>query len=491
MSAPEAPRVRIAPSPTGDPHVGTAYIGLFNYVFARRYGGTFILRIEDTDQARSTPGSEDAIFAALRWLGLAWDEGPDVGGDHGPYRQSERLDIYRAHAERLLQGGRAYRCFCPRERLDILRKQQMAAKLTLGYDRHCRGLDPQEAVRRAEGGERFVVRLAVPRAGETCFADGLRGEIRIANQEIDDQVIMKSDGFPTYHLANVVDDHLMGVTHVIRGEEWITSTPKHVLLYRALEWDLPEFYHLGLLRNPDKSKLSKRKNPVSVDHYRSLGYRPETFLNFLATLGFSMPDGRERFTLDEMTKAFHWDRVSVGGPVFDVTKLDAFNGDDIRAMDVTSLMTQIQEHVLTQERLAKILPLVHERIARLDDFIPYAAIFFGGSVDYRLVASKLKLKKRTRKEVVGVLRAYLEELEKDLRGRAFGAEGLEAFSREFCDRQGFKPKELFTLLRLGVTGRVAAPPLFDTMAVVGKDRCRLRLRDTLAFLKAEPDWSSG
>ncbi|MBL8944898.1 MAG: glutamate--tRNA ligase, partial [Myxococcales bacterium] len=253
------PVVRIAPSPTGDPHVGTAYIALFNYAFARRHGGRFILRIEDTDQERSSRSSEDAIFEALRWLGLEWDEGPDKGGPNGPYRQSERLDIYREHIDRLLATGAAYRCFCTRERLDELRRAQVAAKVEHpGYDRHGRGLDPAVGAARAAAGETHVVRLAVPTEGDIVVHDRLRGEVRFGVAQVDEQVLMKSDGFPTYHLANVVDDRLMGVTHVIRGEEWLSSTPKHVLLYQAFGWEPPEFYHLGLLRNADRSKLSKR-----------------------------------------------------------------------------------------------------------------------------------------------------------------------------------------------------------------------------------------
>lgn len=491
------PRVRIAPSPTGDPHVGTAYMALFNYAFARHSGGSFVLRIEDTDQERYTPGSEEAILASLRWLGLSWDEGPDVGGPNGPYRQSERLAIYREHVQVLLdtgarQGTRvgAYRCFCTRERLDELRKQQMAAKASfLGYDGHCRGLDPAEAERRAAAGEPHIVRLAVPRGegATTVVADRLRGEVSFSHAEIDDQVLMKSDGFPTYHLANVVDDHLMGITHVIRGEEWLSSTPKHVLLYAAFGWEAPQWYHLGLLRNADKSKLSKRKNPVSIIHYRELGFLPSTFLNFLATLGFSMGDDRERFTLEEMVAAFDWSKVSTGGPVFDVRKLEAFNADDIRALSPAALYEQVMAHVLRPERLTAMLGLAHERLTRLDDFVPYVSFFFGASLDYAAVVPQLRIKGRTHAQSAAVVRAFVEEIELDPQARSFTPAGLEAFSRGFCERHGWKPKELFTLLRVAVSGRTAAPPLFDTMALVGKDRARMRLRDLVDLLQALPE----
>ena len=481
-------RVRVAPSPTGDPHVGTAYIALFNFVFARQQGGKFVLRVEDTDQERSTKSSEAAIYEALKWTGLQWDEGPDVGGSFGPYRQSERTAIYREHADILLNKGAAYRCFCTRERLDAMRKEQAAKKQDPRYDRHCRGMDPGESERRAKAGEPHVLRLAVPTSGETVVHDGLRGEVTFRNELIDDQVLLKSDGFPTYHLANVVDDHLMEITHINRGEDWLTSTPKHVILYDAFGWDVPIYNHLGLLRNPDGSKLSKRKNPVSIFHYRDLGYMPSTFLNFLGTMGFALGEDRERFTLDEMIAEFAWSKVSPGGPVFDVKKLDAFSGDDIRALNVEALRAKLMDQAFPADRLARLVELSRERIDRLDDFIPYASFFFGGEVDYEAVMPKLRIKKRTRKDVMGVLKTYLEEIEKNPTARGFDVDGLEAFSRDFCSRHEWKPKELFTLLRIGATGRTAAPPLFDTLAALGKDRVRLRLRGVLDRLRREPDW---
>src|SRR5512147_1603360 len=326
-------RTRIAPSPTGDPHVGTAYVALFNYALARRHGGRFILRIEDTDRERSSAASETMIFEALRWLGLQWDEGPDVGGPHGPYRQSERTAVYREHADRLVERGAAYPCFCTRERLDALREEQKAKKLNFGYDGLCRAVDRDEAARRRASGESCVVRLAMPAEGETVVNDLLRGEVRFDNAQVDDQVLLKSDGFPTYHLANVVDDHLMGITHVIRAEEWLSSTPKHVELYKAFGWQAPEWIHMPLLRNADKSKISKRKNPVSLDYYRAAGFLPEALLNYLGTMGWSIAGDREKFSLAEMIEAFTFDRLRLGGPVFDLVKLAAMNADYLRALD--------------------------------------------------------------------------------------------------------------------------------------------------------------
>ena len=287
-------RTRVAPSPTGDPHVGTAYMALFNLVLARSQGGRFVLRIEDTDQERSSPAFETAIMDALRWAGLDWDEGPDVGGEFGPYRQSERLAMYQQHAEELVASGGAFRCFCSKERLDALRRSQQANRETPRYDGLCRGLTPAESRDRAAKGEAYVVRLDVPESGTCRFSDRIRGDVEIPWGQVDMQVLVKSDGFPTYHLAAVVDDHLMGITHILRGEEWLSSMPKHQLIYDYLGWSPPAHYHLPLLRNPDGSKVSKRRNPTGLNYYRRSGYLPEALRNYLALMGWSMPDERER-----------------------------------------------------------------------------------------------------------------------------------------------------------------------------------------------------
>ena len=297
-------RVRIAPSPTGDPHVGTAYIGLFNYVFAKHNNGDFLLRIEDTDRTRFSETSEQQIFDMMRWLGINYDEGPDIGGDKGPYRQSERFSIYKEYAEKLVEKGEAYYCFCTPERLQKLRERQVAMKQAPGYDGHCRNLSKEEVEAKLAAGEPYVIRLKMPYEGETIVHDELRGDIVFENSKIDDQVLLKSDGFPTYHLANIVDDHLMGITHVIRAEEWIASTPKHVQLYRAFGWDEPKWYHMPLLRNVDKTKISKRKNPVSMNYYVEEGYLKEGLLNFLALMGWSFGGDKEIFTIEEMVENF-------------------------------------------------------------------------------------------------------------------------------------------------------------------------------------------
>jgi glutamyl-tRNA synthetase len=473
-------RVRIAPSPTGDPHVGTAYIALFNYCFARRSGGQFILRIEDTDRTRSTKESEDAILRALRWVGLSWDEGPDIGGEYGPYRQSERADIYREHADLLVERGRAYRCFCTAERLAALKEEQKKAKQNFGYDGLCRTLGAEESRSRAAAGEPFVVRLAMPREGQTVVHDRLRGEVAIDNSQVDDQVLLKSDGYPTYHLANVVDDHLMKISHVIRAEEWITSTPKHVVLYDAFGWSAPEWIHMPLLRNADKSKISKRKNPVSLDYYRDAGFLPEALLNFLGLMGWSLGGDREKFTLAEMVEGFSFERVSLGGPVFDLEKLSWLNGVYIREQESHELVRRLRGWLLSDEHLMRIVPLVRERIRRLDEFVPATEYFFSGDLDYAPLAKQLVPKGRTPREVAVLLGELAEEYE-TLRG-AFSAQVLEPRTREFADRRGFPTKELFMVLRLVVTGRAASPPLFETMEVIGREIVRRRMRQAIELL---------
>ncbi len=472
-------RVRIAPSPTGDPHVGTAYIALFNYAFARSQGGRFILRIEDTDRARSRADSEAAILRALRWVGLDWDEGPDVGGDHGPYRQSERGPIYREHAAMLVGRGRAYPCFCSAERLAEVRAEQRAEKKNPGYDGHCREIDAGEAKRRVEAGEQHVIRLATPKDGTTVFVDRLRGEVEIANEQIDDQVLLKSDGFPTYHLANVVDDHLMEVSHVIRAEEWISSTPKHVMLYAAFGWDQPEWIHMPLLRNENKSKISKRKNPVSIDYYRDAGILPQALLNFLGIMGWSFGEDREKFTLAEMVEVFSWDRVSLGGPVFNPDKLRWLNEKYIHDLTPEQLVDVFVDWRLGRDHLLRIMPLMQKRIKRLDEFIPATTYFFSGDLDYTDIADKLKIGDTAKKDVRKALLALLDAYEQM---PAWNAESLEQVSRDFCEQTGHKSKHVFMLLRLVVTGRKASPPLFDTMEVLGKELTRRRLRLGAQFI---------
>jgi glutamyl-tRNA synthetase len=466
--------------------VGTAYVALFNYALAKQHGGQFVLRVEDTDQKRSSREAEEMIYDALSWLGLQWDEGPDVGGPYGPYRQSERSEIYTEHAEKLVASGHAYPCFCTRERLDELRAEQKAAKARLGYDGHCRGIDPEEAAKRRAAGEEHVIRLAMPTEGEIVVNDLLRGEVSFSSAQIDDQVLVKSDGYPTYHLANVVDDHFMGITHVIRAEEWISSLPKHVRLYEGFGWQPPVFCHLPLLRNADKSKISKRKNPVSLNYYRRAGYLPEAVLNYLALMGWAMPDEREEFSLQEFVDAFRLEDISLGGPVFDLEKLTWLNGKHIRDLDPPALLERLRGGLLSDEYLLQVLPLAHERIDTLADFVAYADFFFTGDVAYDDQArSKMVAKDHTPAQTAKIFRVLLEESLDPILD--WNVETVEEAMRTHCERHELKPKQLFMPVRVAVTGRTATPGLFDTMAVLGKEICRRRLRlamETLRTMKA-------
>jgi glutamyl-tRNA synthetase len=484
-------RVRIAPSPTGDPHVGTAYIALFNYAFAKHSGGSFILRIEDTDQTRARADSEQMIFDALHWVGLSWDEGPDVGGAFGPYRQSERGPIYAEHAAKLIASGGAYRCFCTAERLAAVRARQQVEKVGHGYDRHCRHLPKDESERRAAAGEVFVVRLAAPLEGTVVVRDKLRGDVTIDVGQIDDQVLLKSDGMPTYHLANVVDDHLMQISHVIRAEEWISSTPKHVLLYQAFGWQEPEWFHMPLLRNADKSKISKRKNPVSINYYRDAGILPHALLNFLALMGWSFGEDREKFTLQEMIEVFSWDRVSLGGPVFNLDKLTWLNEKYIHDLDYEQLADAMFGWRLRRDYWLQILPLIRERIKKLDEIIPMTEYFFSGDLDYSAVLGDLAIPDVVPADVAKGVLAYVERLEAR---EGFSAAMLEEEARAWTEALGWKPKHAFMLLRVAATGRKASPPLFETMAVLGKEVTRRRLRrvaEQLAAMKPAPAAQAG
>ncbi len=469
-------RTRVAPSPTGDPHVGTAYMALFNYAFARRHGGSFILRIEDTDRARSSAASENAIFEALRWLGLDWDEGPDVGGASGPYRQSERRDVYRRHAERLLETGKAFRCFCSRERLDAVRAAQQKAGETPRYDGHCLSLDADEARARAAAGEEHVIRLAVPSEGTCQVEDGLRGTIEIPWQQVDMQVLVKADGFPTYHLAVVVDDHLMAISHVLRGEEWINSMPKHRLLCDGFGWDMPQHYHLPLLRNPDRSKLSKRKNPTGIDYYRRRGYLPEALLNYLALMGWSMPDEREVFSLAEMIESFDIDRVSVRGPVFDPEKLDWLSGQHLRTLTPAAFADRFREWA-GPERLAALVPLIQERTERFSDLAAQVDYLIGdrAALTAESFAATRRPPEECRRILDHVLRA-LESVEPWERGTLHEAVSTVATAMDL------KLRDLMPPLFLAIAGRGRALPLFDSMAWLGRDLTRDRLRTAIAAL---------
>jgi glutamyl-tRNA synthetase len=470
-------RTRIAPSPTGDPHLGTAYAALFNLVFARRHGGDFVLRIEDTDAARSTRASEQMIFDALRWLGLDWDEGPDVGGAYGPYRQSERLDIYQSHVRRLVADGHAFPCFCSPKRLEQVRAAQVARGQNSGYDGCCMALSPDEASRRQSAGEPHVIRMKVPRDGMCRFSDQLRGEIEIPWSQVDMQVLQKTDGFPTYHLAVVVDDHLMQISHVLRGEEWINSVPKHVLLYQCFGWDPPLMYHLPLLRNPDSSKLSKRRNPTSINYYRRAGYLPEALLNYLGHMGWSMPDEREIFGLEDMLGAFDASRISLGGPIFDPVKLNWLNGQYIRRLTADDFIDRVHDWALNRDYLGRIVPLIQDRTERFVDLVPLAGYLVG---DRRtLAADDFAHDRLSREDVTRILQFALwsfEALDGWERDSLYGA------CQRLSEALGLKIRDFLFPLFLAISGRPVALPLFDSMVVLGPDITRVRMRDALEAL---------
>jgi glutamyl-tRNA synthetase len=476
LATPDPIRVRIAPSPTGDPHVGTAYIGLLNYIYARQRGGQFVLRIEDTDRARFVSTSEQMIFDALRWIGLTWDEGPDVGGPYGPYRQSERTEIYREHVQLLLANGWAYRSYETAEELEALRRSQLAAKLPPRYNGAHRELTAEQIAAYEAEGRPAVIRLKVPAEGETSFRDELRGTITFSHNNVDDQVLLKSDGFPTYHLANVVDDHLMHITDVIRAEEWISSTPKHILLYKAFGWDAPRFWHMPLLRNLDKSKISKRKNPVSLVYYRQAGFLPPAVLNFLGLMGGGMPAGTEKgtqveiFTLMQMLDQFDFSRISLGGPVFDLTKLKWLNGEYLRALTPEDFFAKLKETVFADEYLSQIAPLVQTRIETMAEVGDLADFFFKDNV---MPAAEVFLpKKRTLEETLAFAGEQLTVLE----STDFTVEALELALKQLGTDKEWAVKENFMLLRAVLTGRTTSPPLLESLIVFGKARSLDRMR---------------
>ena len=472
-------RTRVAPSPTGDPHVGTAYIALFNLCFARKHHGQFILRIEDTDQARSTPASEQAILDSLRWLGLEWDEGPDVGGPHGPYRQSERTEIYQQYVEQLLESGHAFKCYRTAEELEAMRTERREAGVTSALKPSDLKLDDKEIAKREAEGLPYVVRMMVPEEDGKCPVDDLlRGKMELDWGLVDAQVLMKSDGMPTYHLANVVDDHLMGITHVLRGEEWINSTPKHLLLYQYLNWKPPVFCHLPLLRNPDKTKLSKRKNPTSILYYRRMGYLSEALVNYLGRMGWSMPDESEKFTLQEMLNHFDIARVSLGGPVFDVEKLSWLNGQWIRKdLDDRALAKRLQDWLLNEETLMQVIPQVKQRMEKLSDFVPMVAFLGCGKLDISEQSfAGIKLEQKIIKQVLLFTQWRLEALS------VWDRDVLFSTIKTLANQCEIKIKDFLAPVFVAISGSTTSFSVIDAMELLGTDMSRARLREALEVL---------
>lgn len=466
-------RTRIAPSPTGIAHLGTAYTALRNWALARQNNGQFIIRIEDTDRNRYVEGAVEIVYDALSWLGLDNDEGSNIGGPHEPYTQSKRLDIYSKHAKQLVEDENAYYCFCTKERLDKVRKAKQAKGELPRYDKHCRNLSPADATKMMGSGVDHVIRFKVPESGTTICNDVVRGEVEFDNSGIDDQVIMKSDGYPTYHLAVVIDDHLMDITHIIRGEEWLSSSPKHILLYQAFGWDLPVFAHLPIIRNKDKSKMSKRKNDVSILSYRDKGYLPEALNNFLALMGWSHPDKKEIFTQDEYVESFTLDRITTTAPIFDLEKLNWLNGMYIRELPHKELLSRLKNFIPTDcstELAVSILPLISERLVTLGDFEDLTRYFYQ-EIKYD---QKLLLKKGATQELVKEQLLATQDSLSNL--TSWTHENIEEAIRKLSDDNSWKPGQYFMMLRIAATGRKATPPLFETIEVIGQDTILKRLQ---------------
>ncbi len=471
-------RVRIAPSPTGDPHVGTAYVTLFNYCFAKKHGGKLILRIEDTDQTRYRAQSEQAIMDSLGWLGLQWDEGPDRPGNHGPYRQSERRSLHQYWAQHLLDAGHAYYCFCTAHRLEKMRQEQKEKGVNSGYDRHCRHLSAQEVHTLHQEKTPYVIRLKMPTEGTTTIHDLLRGDITIENSQLDDQVLIKSDGFPTYHLANVVDDHLMEISHVIRAEEWISSTPKHVMLYKAFGWKEPVFCHLPLLRNNDKSKISKRKNPTSLSFYRRAGILSQTMVNFLGLMGWSLNATQEIFSLEDMIRAFDLKDIHLGGPIFDQKKLNWLNNQYLQKLSDDQFVHHLKTEVFKDDYLRQLRPLVVERMDRFDQFVDKFAFFFNGELEFP-DPTALVPQGKTPQETIEMLLGLAEVFDEV---DAWNLDAVKKVLEDYKTKLGWKPKDYFMTIRLVTTGRKDSPPLAESLVVLGSDMVKDRLRRAAAKL---------
>jgi len=466
-------RVRFAPSPTGYPHLGNIRTALFNWVFARHSSGVFILRIEDTDVARLVEGATETILGSLRWLGLNWDE--------GPYFQSQRLELYREASDRLVKQGLAYHCYCSPQRLDSMRQEQMKRKQPPGYDRHCRNLTGEQRDEMEASGIIPVVRFKAPLEGQTSFQDLLRGEITFENNTLDDFVLLKSDGYPTYHLANIVDDHLMEISHVLRADEWLSSTPRHVLLYQALGWQPPQFAHLPMILGADRSKLSKRHGATSITEYQEQGYLPEAMFNFLALLGWALDDKTELITREDIVKHFSLERISRTAAVFNKDKLDWMNGVYLRDLSLEEFTQRAipflerdlpvdVKRPLDIDYIRQIAPLIQERARTLAEVPQLSEFFFVDELKYD---AGLLLGKIEKAEAIKSLQTSIAKMD-DLKD--WGTASLEAVFRPLADELKLKTSVFFGLLRMAVTGRTAAPPLFQTMEVLGRERCLRRLK---------------
>ncbi len=474
--------MRFAPSPTGHLHIGGARTAIYNWAFARSTGGVFILRIDDTDPERSTDENTQAIFRALRWLGLDWDEGPEAGGSHGPYLQTQRADTYRDALLRLREAGHAYPCFCSTEDLETRRTAARARGGNAGYDRTCRRLSPGQVDAKFAAGEPHVWRIGVPEdRGDVTFLDAVRGEMSFPSESLDDFVLVRTDGTPTYNYATVVDDALMEITHVIRGDDHLSNTPRQILVYEALGRDVPVFGHLSMIYGADGKRLSKRHGATSVEAYRDSGYLPEALLNYLTLLGWSLDGETTVFTIDQLVEAFSLDRVSHNPAIFDVDKLDWLNGTYIRSLPAASLtdrmipwledagLITVQEAVSRRPWLDALAPLVSERIKRMDEIAPMVRYLFTDSVDIDPAARAKALSDETAVRGLAAARQVLSAVD------PYDCESVEAALREIPERDGIKPKVLFQAVRVAVTGSTVSPPLFESLTLLGRDQALARI----------------
>ena len=488
----KAVRTRMAPSPTGRFHLGSARTALYNYLFTRKVGGQFILRIEDTDQKRYVPGAEEEIINSLEWLGLSPDESPVHGGSFGPYRQTERREIYHQHSWELVQKGSAFPCFCTPDRLEKVRQEQLARKENPRYDGTCRNLDPDEAHRRVKAGEKYVIRFKMPKEGSTTAVDLLRGSITIENTALDDSVLLKSDGLPTYHMAAMVDDHLMEITHVIRGAEWLSTFPLHVQIVRAFGWEEPVWVHLSIFLKPSgKGKMSKRDKAavmkdgysIFVDDLKGLGYIPEGINNWIALMGWGVAED-DVMTLDQMVERFSIDSLTPSPAAINFQKLDHFNGAHIRLLTTDDLARRIKPYFIDaglevdNEKLLKVTPLIRERLVTLDDCLMFASFFFKETVEPNpedLIAKGLDAQ-----QSVEIARKSYEILASlpDL-----SHETTEPPMRDYLEKSGFSASQVFGILRVAVTGQKVSPPLFESMEIIGKEKVLERLRKAMGILE--------
>ncbi len=490
-------RVRFAPSPTGRTHLGSGRTALYNYLLARQTGGQFILRIEDTDQKRYKPDAEQELIESLHWLGLQWDEGPDVGGPHAPYHQSQRKAIYLAHARQLVEMGHAYYCFCSPERLARLRQEQQQRKEAPRYDGLCRRLDPAEALRRVAAGEAHVIRFKVPAEGSITVHDLLRGDITVENSAIDDYILVKSDGLALYHLAAMVDDHLMGITHVIRGSEWLSTFPLHAHIIRAFGWQEPIWVHLSVFLKPSgKGKMSKRDSAelakdgfsVFLTDLRDMGYLPEAVVNWIALMGWSYDDHTEFFTMEDLIEKFSLERLNPAPAAINFSKLDHFNGLHIRRLHPDDLAARTQPYFeaagyqVSAEKLQAIAPLLQERIVTLEDAPQMGGFFFEEEVAPDLQALESGALSPDA-AAQAARRAY--QILADL--PEISRESAEEKMRALAEALGIKAGELFRILRIAVTGRTVSPPLFETMAVIGKEKVLQRIQIAIEMLEASKE----